>query len=85
MDSMENNMSDDAKPRSRSVSAAIKFGSLVAILLFPTLALATFGRPVITLESFLLPFKDGDSWTYEVSDKLGARLLTKGAIQTDVA
>lgn len=67
----------DINQRLRSVSAAIKFGSMVAILLFPTPALATFGRPVITLESFFLPFKDGDSWTYEVSDKLGVRHLTK--------
>lgn len=76
MDDMENNLSN-TKPRFRSVRAAIKFGSLVAILLFPTLALALISRPAITLESFFLPFKDGDSWAYEVSDKQGTRQVTK--------
>jgi len=67
----------NAKPRSRSASASNRFGLLVVILLFPTLALAVTTHPVVTLDSFLLPFKDGDSWTYEVSDKQGVRPITK--------
>lgn len=59
------------------VSASNRFGLLVAMLLFPALALATFGRPAVSWLSFSLPFKEGDSWTYEVSDKQGTRPVTK--------
>lgn len=66
------------KQRPRSVSASSRFGLLVVILLFPALALAiTPPQRITALGSFYFPFMDGDSWTYEVSDKQSARLVTK--------
>ncbi|MHB9102625.1 MAG: TapB family protein [Sulfuricella sp.] len=70
----------DIKQRSRLASASIRFGLLGVILLLPTSALAVLTHPLVTWESFFFPFKDGDSWTYEVSDKQGARLVTKAVL-----
>jgi len=70
--------------KTRLVSELNRFGLLAVILLFPALALAVTTHPAVTLDSFLLPFKDGDSWSYEVSDKLGARLVTKTVLPGSV-
>lgn len=68
----------NAKLGTRSVSTTERLGLLVAMLLFPVLALAvSTPHPITALGSFFFPFKDGDSWIYEVSNKQGMSLVTK--------